>query len=302
MPSPNPVRASVVSRRLEVVGTKAWVAAAALLLSLAWVSSAAAQIPVTAAWDANVDALTSGYRVFVGTSPGTVLAVIDVGRATSVVLPLPPGNTYYVSVRGYTARGDLGPASAEAVVDLESSPGAPTSVRASVTGATANLNWEPPASGGIALNYLLSVGTASGASNVLSEYSVGGVLGVSGALPPGTYFARLQARNMVGVGPPSAEVAIQVGGATPPGAPRSLAGAVAGSRVTLTWAASPGGADSYVVEAGTVSGAANVGSLNVGGTTSFAVDAPAGTYFVRVRAVRGSGISAPSNEVVVRPR
>ena len=261
--------------------------------------AAAAQIPVTAAWDRNIDAHTVGYRVSVGLSPGSSLARLDVGGATSVVLPLAPGQVYYVSVRGYTASGVEGLPSVEAVVDLANAPGAPTAVAANVQSATASLSWAPPASGGVALRYLLSVGTSPGASNLLSDYPVGRVTGVSGALPPGVYYARVQAGNMVGVGPTSAEVVFSVDGVSLPNPPRAVTATTSGSAVTLRWTAPAGGADSYVLEAGTASGAANLGVIGIG-TTSFATVAPRGTYFVRVRAVRGSATSAPSNEVVVR--
>lgn len=274
-------------------------AAACLVLSGLATPSAVAQVPVTATWDRNNDAVTTGYRVFVGTSPGTVLAVLDAGAATSVVLPLPPGNVYYVSVRGYTALGSLGPPSTEAVVDLVTAPGVPTSAQAAVVGTTATLSWARPTSGGAALRYLVSVGTAPGASNLLSEYSVGSANSVSGSLAPGTYYARVQAGNMVGVGAPTGDLVLSVGGATGP--PVGLASTVNGAAVALTWTAPDGGADSYLLEAGTASGATNVGTIAVS-ATSFTASAPPGTYFVRVRAVRGSRISAPSNEVIVRPR
>jgi hypothetical protein len=283
-----------------VVWNRACLGVLVLVASLALAATAAAQIPVTAAWDPNVDGFTAGYRVSVGTSPGVALAVLDVGDATSVVLPLPPGGVYYVSVRGYTAAGIEGPSSGEIVVDLARSPGAPTAVQAGVSGATANISWAPPDSGGAALRYLISVGTAPGASNVLSDYPLGAALSVSGAVPPGTYFVRVQAGNVVGIGPPSPEITFSVGGAGPPGAPSALAATVSGSTVTLSWAAPAGGADSYVVEAGSVSGAADIAAIDVGGATSLTGVVPPGTYFVRVRAVRGSGVGAPSNEIIVR--
>ncbi|WP_291984355.1 hypothetical protein [Luteitalea sp.] len=276
--------------------------ALALAASLALVSAAAAQIPITAAWDRNTDGFTAGYRVSVGTNPGSAQAVLDVGSATSVVLPLPPGGIYYVSVRGYTDAGIEGPSSGEVVVDLANSPGAPTAVQASVNGATASISWAPPDAGGVALNYRISVGTAPGASNILSDYPLGAARSVSGAVPPGTYFARVHAGNAVGIGPPSPDVSFHVGGAAPPGAPSALAATVAGSSVTLSWAAPAGGADTYIIEAGSATGAADIAVINVGGALSLTATAPPGTYFVRVRAVRGSGVSVPSNEVIVRSR
>ena len=56
---------------------------------------------------------------------------------------------------------------------------------------------------------------------------------------------------------------------------------------------------SYVVEAGTSSESTNIGSVNVGNTASFAVDVPLGNYYVRVRRASASGVSDPSNEVVL---
>ena len=291
-PLPFPSRIRALSHGVQVT-------AVALILCVAVAAPATAQIPVTAAWDPNADGLTVGYRVSVGTSPGSAVAVFDVGNVTSVVLPLPPSGVYYVAVRGYTADGVEGPSSPEAVVDLTSAPGTPTGLEATVSGATANLRWSPPDSGGVALRYLVSVGTAPGASNVLGEYSAGSVHAVSGALPPGTYFARIQAGNMVGIGPPSADVTFRVGGSAPPNPPSALAASVSGSIVTLRWVAPSGGAASYVIEAGSRRGAIDIGSHDVGTATSFTVATPPGTYYIRIRAVSAAGTSGPSNEVVL---
>ena len=173
-----------------VWGWRVPVMACAVLLSGLAVPAAFAQIRVTAAWDVNSDALTAGYQVFVGTSPGAPLASIDVGGATSVVLPLPAGATYFVTVRAYTADRILGPTSVEAVVDLTALPGTPTDFRATVNGPNAGLDWSPPMSGGAPLGYMLSLGTAPGAADLASAYPVGNTQSVSGDLPPGTYFAR----------------------------------------------------------------------------------------------------------------
>lgn len=279
-----------------------WLRSIALmpLFAMACAGSATAQIPVTAAWDANTDSLTAGYRVSVATSTGP-LAVLDVGAATVAVLPLPFGAVYRITVRGYTTEGVEGPPSPEALVDLATAPGAPVGARATVTGATASLTWSPPTSGGVALQYFVSVGTAPGAANLLSDYPVGAALGISGAVSPGTYYARLHAGNAIGIGPPSADVMFQVTDPLEPAPPAGLAATVTGSTVSLRWTAPAGGADSYVLEAGTASGAANVGTLALGATSLTAV-APPGTYYVRVRAVRASRISAPSNEIIVHSR
>jgi predicted phage tail protein len=80
-----------------------------------------------------------------------------------------------------------------------------------------------------------------------------------------------------------------------------LTSAVNGFDVTLSWAASALGtaATSYILEAGTSTGSIDVFNGNVGPSTTLTAAVGAGTYFVRVRAVNESGISAPSNEVTL---
>jgi hypothetical protein len=68
----------------------------------------------------------------------------------------------------------------------------------------------------------------------------------------------------------------------------------------LTWSAAAGNATTYVIEAGTASGLADLGTLPTGYLdTTFSTPVPAGTYFVRIRAANAFGASGPSNEVVV---
>lgn len=89
-----------------------------------------------------------------------------------------------------------------------------------------------------------------------------------------------------------------------PRPPVALASHVAGTSVSLTW--QPGGPPAairrYVLEVGSASGLNDIFSgLDVGLQPSFAASsAPPGTYYVRVRAGNYSGLSAPSNEVVVQ--
>lgn len=290
--------------RSKVVWAKLRLALVAISLGLGvTVTAASAQIRVTAAWEPNTDGLTAGYRVFVGTSPGVPLADIDVGAATSIALPLPVGNVYYVAVRGYTTQGALGPASAEAIVDLSAPPGRPESFRASINGPSAVLDWWPPLSGGLASNYLLSVGTSPGAVNLLNQLPVGAVQSVGGDLPPGVYYARLHALNLVGVGPP-AEMSFEVGGGYRPVGPSGLTAAVSGTNVHLTWSAPSAPAaempTSYHLEAGSAPGLSNLVSVNVGNVTSFTAAVPPGTYYVRVRGVSARGVSDASGEVLVQ--
>jgi hypothetical protein len=76
---------------------------------------------------------------------------------------------------------------------------------------------------------------------------------------------------------------------------------VVGSTVTLTWQPPASGSPlSYVIEAGSSPGNANLAVFDTGSaaTTVTVPNVPAGTYYVRVRA-RSGGSSGTSNEVVV---
>lgn len=270
-----------------------------MLTSLSVGASAQVQT-VTAAWEANTDPLTAGYHVLVGLRPDDPLAILDVAKSTSVRLPLPVGARYYVSVRAYASIGALGGATDEMVIDLQSLPGPPVDVQTDGSGPAATVRWSPPVTGGTALSYLLSVGTAPGASNLIASMPLGATTSISGPVPAGRYYVRVQAANLVGVGP-AADAILQVGASAPPASPSDLRASMNGARVTLAWSAPSGAVASYRIEAGTGSGAADIGSFDVGVATSFAADVPPGTYFVRVRAVNAAGVSGPSNEVVLRP-
>lgn len=88
--------------------------------------------------------------------------------------------------------------------------------------------------------------------------------------------------------------------AVPP-PPIGLTPDVSGDTVTLTWIQPSGSPTTYVVEAGSAPGLANLASVATGSATpAFATTAvPSGNYFVRVRARNAAGTSGPSNEVIV---
>lgn len=78
-------------------------------------------------------------------------------------------------------------------------PLAPTSVAASVSGNTVTVSWQPNATGGTPTQYVLYVGTTAWGTEVVKGQSVGNVLSVTADLPPGTYYARIRARNARGI-------------------------------------------------------------------------------------------------------
>jgi hypothetical protein len=177
-------------------------------------------------------------------------------------------------------------------------PGVPQNVQTSVVGNTINVTWQPPATGSPVSTYIVHAGTAPGASNIYSG-AVGAVTSVSSPIPNGTYYIRVAAQNLSGTGPASADVVAQVG--VPPGAPRNAVATASGGVISLSWTAplSGGAVSTYIVQAGTASGASNVFNGAVGAGTAVSGAVPPGTYFLRVLAQGGGGISGPSNEVSV---
>ena len=87
-----------------------------------------------------------------------------------------------------------------------------------------------------------------------------------------------------------------------PGVPGLLSSSVSGSTVLLNWAAPAGTVpSSYVVEAGSASGLADLANFDTGSAaaTLTVTGVPAGSYFVRIRAKNSAGAGAASNEVIV---
>ena len=167
-------------------------------------------------------------------------------------------------------------------------------------GSTVRLSWTAGPTGGTPTSYTVHAGSVPGLYN-FGGINVGNATSFTTAVGNGTYYVAVVGRNGYGPGPPSNEVTVQVGpppctvAPTPPG---PLTVTTAGAAVSLKWGASPTAA-AYILDAGSVPGAADVGSFPMSNATSVVVGAPLGTYYVRVRATSACGVSPPSNEVTV---
>jgi len=171
----------------------------------------------------------------------------------------------------------------------------PTNFQIVTAGLNAALTWDASLD---ATSYVLEAGSTPGAVNVFNA-DIGNTTALQSPVPPGTYYVRLRARQGVVVGPPSIERTFTVGGVActaPPPAPTDHAVRSVGLSATLDWGTSVG-AVSYVVEAGSASGLANLYNANVGGRTGLTAAAPGGGYFTRVRGVNACGVGEASNEV-----
>ena len=186
----------------------------------------------------------------------------------------------------------------EIVAGCVAPPLPPTALTTTLVGTMLTLAWTSPAAA--VTSYTLVAGTAAGLSNVVT-LPLGPQTSVSGTVPGGTFVARVTATNACGTSGPSGEVFFTIGAPDPlPATPTNLAASVSGSTVSLTWTTPAGAVTSYVLEAGTGAGLANIGAATVGAATSFIIPGvPAGAYYVRVRAVSSAGSGAPSQDVLI---
>jgi len=267
--------------------------------ALEWVdrTSGAPVPPATPVGGYGSAAVQVGDTVFVSgakTDSTGVLVTVDApsGRIQVLDQPAVPGplaaNEAFLAVAGRSLS-----------VFRRPGPGAPQRITALVANATVTLGWQagpPPAATG----FVVEAGTSASATDI-GVFPVGLTTSATGALPPGTYFARVRGVGATGAGAASSEVILTVPAtATPPNAPGTLSASVAAGVVTLQWSAASGNATTYVVEAGTASGLANIGRFATGHLdTNLATPAPPGTYAVRIRAANTFGIGPPSNEVTV---
>lgn len=185
----------------------------------------------------------------------------------------------------------------------QTAPLAPSSMTSSVSGSRVTLAWRPPSSGSAPTEYLLDVGTRSGASNISRGVVVGNVLSVSGDLPRGRYYARVRARNAYGTSASSNQVSFRIGAQL--ASPTRLSVTWQGTQANLSWVApaadGSGTPSGYVLEAGSAPGLSDVAVVPVGNVTGFSASVPSGIYYVRVRAVNDNGDSDPTPDLVVAP-
>ena len=176
-------------------------------------------------------------------------------------------------------------------------PGTPSDLWATVNGYAVQLGWTPPAG---VLGHLLDVGSAPGLSNITSIPIPMPSTSLGGAVPAGRYYVRARSALACGTGSASNEVIVDVpSGCSVPTAPGTLTASVASRTVSLAWGVA-GSAASYVLEAGSAPGLANILATNVGTARSIGGPVPPGTYYVRVRGRGTCGQMGPaSNERVV---
>jgi peptidyl-Asp metalloendopeptidase len=251
----------------------------------------------------------TAYVLEVGSAPGLadLAALYTNGPVTSFVTAAVPPGSYYVHVRAVNAGGPGSPSTNLFLQMTDQGrcialPATPVLAVAAVTGSSVRLSWTAPSTGGAPVRHVVGAGYAPGALDAAVIDTASAATSVTLPAEPGRYFVRVAGVNPCGTGAPSNEIEVIVG-PPPPGAPSTLSASISPTRVvTLTWAPpTSGGAPlSYALEAGTASGASDVGTEQTASpSTSFAVRATPGVYFVRVRGLNTAGPGPASAELQI---
>lgn len=157
--------------------------------------------------------IVQGYRLVAGTAPGlSNLASVDLPATPTSFAATAPFGTYYLRVHATNVCGVSAPSPELTLVvqRCSAAPAAPTGLTASVVNRVVTLSWTAPASGAAPATYVLSAGSATGASDI-TIYNTGNTLtSLAAPAPPGRYFIRAAAANACGTSGPSNEVQVVV--------------------------------------------------------------------------------------------
>ena len=186
-------------------------------------------------------------------------------------------------------------------------PAPPSLLPAAVTRPDVTLSWIAPATGPAPSGYTL-VASLSPDGTAIATQPLGVGTSVQVQAPDGTYYIRVVA-TVADTTVPSNEIVVVVGPTPVPTAPLALGVTVTGNTFVMAWNAPANAAvapvATYVIEAGTATGATNLANFATGGAaTSFLTPpVPNGSYYVRVRArnASGTGPATPDLRVVVGP-
>ncbi|MDP9417442.1 MAG: DNRLRE domain-containing protein [Actinomycetota bacterium] len=220
--------------------------------------------------------------------------------------------TWHYRVIARDAAGNASVPSSTASVTISDTvaPTAPGGLSVETGRDSATLSWTSATDNVAVTEYHVFRSTSSGftpgSSNLVA--TVTGTGYQDARLAPGTYYYRVAARDAAGnVGPATAEVRAALSDTAAPSSPDAVTTSVAGSAVTVTWAASTddSGVTGYELHRSATSGfepASSTLVASVTGTTATDNAVDAGTWYYRVVARDAAGnrstASAPASAVV----
>jgi len=211
--------------------------------------------------------------------------------------PTPPG------AQGSTGSQNSGQSTGGGTTCIGAPSGLPPTATSS---SNVTLTWIAPTVG-TPTSYVIEASNVPGGPANLANFNTGNASTtlVAPDVPAGTYYVRVRAVSSCGTSAPSSELQLIVSSASAgacTSAPRNLASTVAGSNVTLTWVGpATGTPTSYVVQAGSSAGGADLANFDTGNNspTLVAQGVGSGSYYVRVYGKNTCGLSPPSNEILM---
>ena len=250
------------------------------------------------------------YILEAGAASGQSTYSVPMGLVTSFSIPNVGAGRFYVRVRATNDNGSS-PPSNEVVTSVGclERPGPMSGLKATSKAGLVRLTWVDP-DGCSGTTYQIGIGTIGSATDVQTFNAPATT--TTTLLPQGSYYARVTATSDAGVST-STEARFSVTGSecAVPSFRTNLKSEVAGRNVSLLW--SPRDPDtaesddailavSYILEAGSARGGADLGAAPVGRDKSLQISVPPGVYFVRIRPTNACGAGLPSNEVRVQVR
>jgi hypothetical protein len=256
--------------------------------------------------EGEADRAATSYTIEVGRASGrSDVATFTTGVTTTfTIAELAPGE-YFIRVRGVNAAG-VGAPSNEVQVIIAGAPraDAPQRLRATITGATVQLDWDAPPDGlpvdsyRVEASYLINATSIGVLETVAPQLIVPGVAN-------GFYYARVRGIRAGALTPASNEIVVIVGPdscTAAPSPPLGIALAASGNFVGVQWLAPSGlqPVERYILSVGSGPGLSDIGAFEFGAvTTSAGAVLANGTYVVRVAAANRCGTSVPTSEASI---
>ncbi len=271
------------------------------------ITSSAVLNAVTLQW---TPAATGGavqtYKLEAASSPGGPNFLNPPFTTTSSSLQVSgvPEGRYFVRVRASNPWGDSGVSpETQVVVGPCTVPSAPSGLTGAVNGRTVSFTWTAPTQG-LIQSYQLSAGFSSGQSDVTILPGLTST-SFSTDAPDGTYFVRVAAVNVCGIGPATPDTRVQVRSCSAaPDPPTNVRATSGGGLVTLTWEAPVAGdrPSRYRIRAGLSPNDLSLlgsGVLTGDSRPTLTASAGPGTYYVQVISTNLCGDSTPAATVAI---